>query len=76
MQVNKTIHATVRFTRETKDEVDEIADLLGVQKSYLYRWIIEGFVETVKSEEEQPDLPAVTQLARQLLKKKNQKGTK
>ncbi len=71
--VTKTTHATVRFSGETKKELDDIADLLGVQKSYLYRWIIEGFLETVKDPEDPPDIPAVTQLARQLIRKKNQK---
>ena len=71
--VTKNTHATIRFTEDTKNELDDIADLLGVQKSYLYRWIVEGFIETVKDPEDPPDIPAVTQLARQLIKKKQQK---
>ena len=73
VSVKPTVHVTIRLQKEVKKEVDELAEIMGVQKTYLCRWIIEGFMETIKDAEEPPDMPAVTQIARRLIHKQKQK---
>ena len=73
VSVKPTVHVTIRLQRDVKKEMDDLAEIMGVQKTYLCRWIIEGFMETIKDAEEPPDMPAVTQIARRLIHKKKQK---
>ena len=56
--MSEELHASLRELGETMQlEAD----------SYLYRWILESFVETVHDDDEPPALPAVTALARRLI---------
>ena len=51
VSVKPTVHVTIRLQRDVKKEMDDLAEIMGVQKTYLCRWIIEGFMETIKDAE-------------------------
>ena len=73
----KTITVTVRMSEELHASLRELGEVMQVEAdSYLYRWILESFVETVRDEEEPPALPAVTALARRLVRGKKEHHAK
>ena len=76
VHVKPTVHVTIRLQKDVKKEMDDLAEIMGVQKTYLCRWIIEGFMETIKDAEEPPEMPAVTQIARRLIHKNNKQKYK
>ena len=69
-----TSHITLRIATESKEKLDELADIVGVQRAYLYRWALEGFLETVWDSDDPPDMPAVIQLARRLVHQRNKES--
>ena len=57
----KTITVTVRMSEELHASLRKLGETMHVEAdSYLYRWILESFVETVHDEDDPPALPAVT----------------
>jgi hypothetical protein len=65
----KTITVTLRISEELHASLQELGDIMNIEAhSYLYRWILESFVETVHDQEDPPALPAVTTLARRLVR--------
>ena len=65
--MSEELHAALRELGETMNiEAD----------SYLYRWILESFVETVQDKENPPALPALTTLARRLVQGKKEHHAK
>ena len=69
----KKRHFSVRYDEKTYERLVNASALLGVDRSTLNRWIVESWLETVDDEEDPPNLPAVTALARSLLKGKKPK---
>ena len=73
----KTITVTVRMSEELHASLRELGETMQVEAdSYLYRWILESFIETVRDEEDPPALPAVTALARRLVQGKKEHHAK
>lgn len=73
----KTITVTVRMSEELHASLRELGETMNIEAdSYLYRWILESFVETVQDEDDPPALPALTTLARRLVRGKKEHHAK
>lgn len=63
-----TINLTLRIPREVHSQINDLSERLGVHnKSQMYRWIIEAYLEVVTEEGDEVHLPAVVSMARAYL---------
>ncbi len=73
----KTITVTVRMSEDLHVALRELGETMHIEAdSYLYRWILESFVETVQDKDDPPALPALTTLARRLVQGKKEHHAK
>ena len=72
----ETINLTLRIPREVHSQIIDLCDKLGVHnKSQMYRWIIEAYLEVVTEEGDEVHLPAVVSMARAYLHNSRTKFT-
>ena len=73
---DETINITLRIPREAYSQITDLCDKLGVNnKSQMYRWIIESYLEIVTEEGDEVHLPAVVTMARAYLHNSRKKFT-
>tara|TARA_R110002020_G_scaffold218639_1_gene426571 strand:- start:693 stop:983 length:291 start_codon:yes stop_codon:yes gene_type:complete len=71
-----TINVTLRIPREAHNQIADLCGKLGVNnKSQMYRWIIEAYLEVVTEDGDEIHLPAVVTMARAYLHNSRKKFT-
>ena len=69
MSNTKKVSISIRMPVDLHAQVHKIAGELSLENdSQLYRWIIEGFIESVESPEKVPPLSPVLEIARKVHK--------
>ena len=68
----KKVSISIRMPVDLHAKVHKIAIGMSLEgDSQLYRWIVEGFVSSVESDEEHPPMSPVLEIARKIHKSEN-----